>query len=109
VPRFITIGYGDQAGYDQTGEHLRSAAHAHDAELLASGVLMARAGTPVQVRNHPEKGVEVQSGAFMKADLPIAGFMVFDAENLDEAIQLVAKTPCAIAYGVVEVWPLVMS
>jgi hypothetical protein len=109
VPRFISIGYGDQAGYDRTEEHLRSTAHAHDAKLLASGALMARAGVPAQVRNYVDKGIQIESGAFMQSDLPIAGFMVLDAENFDEAIQLVAKTPCAIAYGVVEVWPLDMS
>lgn len=109
MPKFLTIGYGDQAGYDRTGEDLRNAAHAHDAELLASGALMGRAGSPMQVRNHDGKGVETEAGAFMQSDLPIAGFMVIDAQNVEEAIQLVAKTPCAIAYGVVEVWPLVMS
>ncbi|MGB9112272.1 MAG: hypothetical protein WCF24_06055 [Acidimicrobiales bacterium] len=109
MPKFLTIGYGDQAGYDRTGEEVKNAAHAHDAELLASGALMARAGAPVQVRNHENAGVQTQLVAFMQSELPIAGFMVIEATNADEAIQLVAKTPCAVAYGVVEVWPLVMS
>jgi hypothetical protein len=42
----------------------------------------------------------------MRSDLPIAGFAVIDAANMDEAVALVAKTPCAVAHGVVEVWPL---
>ncbi|ADU99091.1 hypothetical protein Alide_1330 [Alicycliphilus denitrificans BC] len=29
MPKFITIGYGDQEGYDLTPEPLRNAAHAN--------------------------------------------------------------------------------
>jgi len=32
--------------------------------------------------------------------------MVIEAATLEEAIGLVSKTPCAVAHGVVEVWPL---
>jgi hypothetical protein len=106
MPKFLTIGYGDQAGYDRAAQNLKDAAHAHDASLVESGALMSVAETPVQVRNHEDKGVQTARGAFMRSDLPIAGFMVIDAGSADEVIQMVAKTPCAIAFGVVEVWPL---
>ena len=59
MPRFVTIGYRDGAGYDRTDAAVRYAAHAHDARLQESGVQMGIAGTP-----------------------------------------------CAVAHGVVEVWPL---
>jgi hypothetical protein len=42
----------------------------------------------------------------MRSELPIAGFAVIDAADIDEAIALVSKTPCAVAHGIVEVWPL---
>ncbi len=42
----------------------------------------------------------------MRSDLPIAGFALIDADSLEDAIDKVAKTPCAVAHGVVEVWPL---
>ena len=109
MPKFITIGYGDQAGYERTEDDRRFAAHARDAELLANGALIARAGVPVQVRNHGDEGVQTTLGPFMQSDLPIAGFMVIDAADAQAAVQLVATTPCAIAYGVVEVWPLEMA
>lgn len=106
MPRFITIGYGDHAGYERTAPMLRDAAHAHDAALRERGVLMGIAGTPVQVRNHQAGGRHTQEGAYLSAPLPVAGFAVIEAASLDEAIRLVAETPCAIADGVVEVWPL---
>ena len=106
MPKFVTIGYGDQAGYDRTSVSVREAAHAHDAKLQKNGVLMGIAGTPVQVRNPGAAQVETVPGPFMTSALPVAGFAVIEAANVDEAIMLVSKTPCAVAHGVVEVWPL---
>ncbi len=103
---FITIGYGDRAGYEQTDAAVRDAAHEHDARLRAEGVLMGVAGAPVQVRNHDDAGVRSTPGAFMHSDLPIAGFAVIEADSAEEAAKLVSATPCAVAHGVVEVWPL---
>jgi hypothetical protein len=42
----------------------------------------------------------------MTSALPVAGFAIIDAANLAEAEEMVARTPCAVAHGVVEVWPL---
>lgn len=103
---FITIGYGDSDGYEQTDPSVRNAAHAHDERLRADGVLMGIAGDPVQVRNHDGMNLRTTQGPFMRADLPIAGFAVIEADSAEEAVGLVSATPCAVAHGVVEVWPL---
>ncbi|MDO8186919.1 YciI family protein [Conexibacter sp. JD483] len=103
---FVTIGYGDRQGYDTTAEAVRDAAHAHDARLLERGATMGIAGTPTQVRNHDGARVETAGGPFMRADLPVAGFALIEAETLEEAIALAAGSPCAVAHGVIEVWPL---
>ena len=106
MPKYVTIGYGDRAGYDRTAPDVRDAAHAHDDELKRRGTLMGIAGAPVQVRNHDAAGVQAREGAFLSSSLPVAGFAIIEAANLDEAIELVSKSPCAVAHGVVEVWPL---
>jgi hypothetical protein len=106
MPKFVTIGYGDREGYDRTDAAVRDEAHAHDARLRAAGAVMGIADSPVQVRNHDGAGVSVESGAFMSSDLPIAGFGIVEAATLDEAVRLASRTPCAVAHGVVEVWPL---
>jgi hypothetical protein len=67
---------------------------------------MGIAGARVQVRNHDAAGVDTTEGAFLRSELPIAGFAVIEADTLEEAIDLAAKSPCAVAHGVVEVWPL---
>jgi len=106
MPKFITIGYGDREGYDRTDAAVRDAAHAHDARLRKSGVLMGIAGSPVQVRNPDAERVETEMAPFMSSPLPIAGFAIIEAATLADAIEMVSKTPCAVAHGVVEVWPL---
>jgi hypothetical protein len=106
VPKFVTIGYGDQAGYDRTAVAIRDAAHAHDAKLRTYGVLMGIAGTPVQVRNPNAAQVETTKGPFMVSSLPLAGFAIIEAANLAEAVDTMSRSPCAVAHGVVEIWPL---
>jgi hypothetical protein len=104
--KFVTIGYGDQAGYDSTDATVRDAAHAHDAKLQQSGVVMGRAGEPVQVRNHQAAGTVTTTGPFMSSGLPLAGFAIIEAPTLAEAVELASQSPCAVANGVIEVWPL---
>lgn len=106
MPRFITIGYGDRPGYDRTAAAVRDAAHAQDARLRAEGALIGVAGRPVQVRNPDAAGLETREGPFMSSALPIAGFAVIEAADLQAAIEKVSGVPCAVAHGVVEVWPL---
>jgi hypothetical protein len=106
MPKFVTIGYGDRRGYDRTDASVRDAAHAHDARLREAGVVMGIAGTPVQVRNPDAGKIETKTGPFMTSSLPIAGFAIIEAANVAEAVTIVSKTPCAVAHGVVEVWPL---
>lgn len=106
MPKFVTIGYGDRQGYDHTAVAIRNAAHAHDAKLQERGVLMGIAGVPVQVRNPDAVQVETTNGPFMTSPLPVAGFAIIEAADLAEAVDIVSRTPCAVAHGVVEVWPL---
>ena len=106
MPKFVTIGYGDQAGYDRTAADIRDAAHARDDWLRKTGAVIGIAGKPVQVRNPDAKGIQTESAAFMSSSLPIAGFAIIEASDVTEAIELISHAPCAVAHGVVEVWPL---
>jgi hypothetical protein len=106
MPVFLTIGYGDEDGYARTDPGARDRAHAHDAGLRARGVRMGTAGAPVQVRNPEGAGTTTEDGAYLTSALPVAGFAVIEADDLAAAVALVAGTPCAVAHGVVEVWPL---
>jgi hypothetical protein len=106
MPKFVTIGYGDGAGYERTAPEIRALAHARDEELRKRGALMGIAGRPVQIRNPDAAGVQTESGSFMSSPLPVAGFAIIEAADIAEAILMVSQVPCAVAHGVVEVWPL---
>ncbi len=106
MPKYLTIGYGDEAGYARTAPAVRDAAHAHDATLKRGGAIIGIAGPPVQVRNPDGRGVQTTDAAFMSSALPIAGFALIEAADTAAAIEMVSKSPCAVAHGVVEVWPL---
>lgn len=106
MPKFIAIGYGDPADYNRTSRAVRDAAHAQDARLRSEGAIMGIASKPVQVRNPEARAMETRDGPFMSSALPIAGFALIDATDLDDAIRKVSLVPCAVAHGVVEIWPL---
>lgn len=106
MPRFVTIGYGDEAGYERTDPAVRDAAHANDAKLQNGGAVMGMAGAPVQVRNPDVKELKTTDGPYMTSALPVAGFAIIEAADLAAAIDMVSRSPCAVAHGVIEVWPL---
>ncbi|MBV9825406.1 MAG: transcription initiation protein [Alphaproteobacteria bacterium] len=106
MPKFVTIGYASREDYDRTPEELRNAAHKHDARLSGEGAVMGIAGAPVQVRNHNATKIDIRSGPFMSSPLPLAGFAIIEAADISEAVSMVTQAPCAVANGVVEVWPL---
>ncbi|OBJ15918.1 transcription initiation protein [Mycobacterium colombiense] len=93
VPGFVSVTDRDE------GSHI-------NADSRAAGALIGIAGEPVAVRNPDGAGLRIEAGSFMSSELPIAGFAVFEADDLDAAIERVSQTPCAVAHGVVEVWPL---
>lgn len=68
--------------------------------------MMGVAFAPVQVRNPDAAGIETAAGPYMRSPLPVAGFAIIEAVDLAEAVKLVAKSPCAVAHGDIEVWPL---
>lgn len=106
MARFVTIGYGDQAGYERTDVRVREVAHQQDQRLEAAGAVIGVAGDPIQVRNPDAEGLRTNEGPFMRSDLPVAGFALIEAPDIDAAVALVSTTPCSVAHGVVEVWPL---
>lgn len=103
---FVAIGYGDQDGYDRTADEVKRAAHANDDNLRRAGAVLGTAGEPVQVRNPGATGMRTTPGPYLSSPLPVAGFAVIEADTLAEALEMVSTSPCAVAHGVIEVWPL---
>lgn len=101
--KFLCLAYGDEAGWNSLSQKERAEALAHDAVIRERGNLMAAVQpTCTSVRSWGGN-LEVHPGPSARRDLPIAGFSVIEAENVEEVIRLVSNTPCARARGFIEI------
>lgn len=79
--------------------------HARAAESIRAGDALAAAVEAVRIDGGPDRPV-ITDGPFPEGAEVAGGFYVFEADDLDEALELARQIPAA-AYGAVEVWPMV--
>jgi hypothetical protein len=79
--------------------------HAKAAAAIRAGDALQPQSTGVRITGGPDAPV-VTDGPFAEGAEVAAGYYVFEAENLDEALALARDIPAA-KYGGVEVWPMV--
>jgi hypothetical protein len=103
--RFLCLAYGDEQGWLALTEARRRELLGQDQVLIDRGDLVSPVGPPtlVQAWDGP---VITRAEAYATGPRPLAGCSVIEAATLDEAVRLVAGTPCAVAGGAVEVRPL---
>ncbi len=104
--QFLCLAYGNERDWHALSEDRRSELIAGDDVLRGRGALVSVLGDPTVVRawdGVPQTSAE----AYAQGDAPLVGFSLIEAEDLDEAVRLVAVTPCAVARGAIEVRPLV--
>ncbi|MGD0629587.1 MAG: YciI family protein [Terracidiphilus sp.] len=77
-----------------------------DEILRNRGALMAAVKTDVVTVTAWEGTPTVTEGAFAEMKVPLAGFSIIEAADVDEVVRLVAKTPCARARGAIEIRPV---
>jgi hypothetical protein len=103
--KFLCLAYGDEAGWNALSKEEQREVLAKDAVIRERGNLMAAVQSSVtSVRNWNER-LEVQEGSAVKRELPLAGFSVIEAADVEEVIRLVSSTPCARAHGFIEIRP----
>lgn len=103
--RFLCLGYGTERGWLALSEQRRAELLGGDEVLRRRGDLVAAVGPPTVVRAWDGTPV-TSTDAFASGAAPLAGFAVVEAADLNEAIRLVAGTPCPVAGGAVEIRPL---
>lgn len=79
--------------------------HGRAAAAIRAGDALASVAEAVRIDGGPDRPV-VTDGPFAEGAEVAGGFYVFEAENLDEALELARQIPAA-TYGAVEVWPMV--
>jgi hypothetical protein len=103
--RFLCLAYGDGKDWEALSKEERDAASAADEVLRNRGDLLAVVESATTVRAWDGEPA-LTHAPFAIGDAPLVGFSLIEAEDLDEAIRLVADTPCARARGAVEVRPI---
>ncbi|MEW5812042.1 MAG: YciI family protein [Actinomycetota bacterium] len=79
--------------------------HARAADALRAGDALAPAAEAVRIAGGPDRPT-ITDGPFVEGAEVAGGFYVFEADDLDEALELARQVPAA-RYGAVEVWPMV--
>jgi hypothetical protein len=104
--KYLCLAYGDENDWKQLSKDEQDALLKQDEVLRQRGDLVAavdRAATTVKAWD----GVpQTTDGGFAESRVPLAGFAIIDAPDLERAIELVADTPCARAKGAVELRPI---
>jgi hypothetical protein len=103
---FLCLAYGAEEDWNRLSEGEQEALLAQDEVLRERGALIAAVETSTVTVRSWDGMPEVTDGGFAHPDAPLAGFYVLEAADLEEAVRLVADTPCARARGAVEVRPL---
>lgn len=103
--KYLCLAYGDEKDWGVLSKSEQDELLAQDEVLRKRGDFVAavRPATTVQA---PNGKVVTMDGPFANAKVPLAGFSIIDARDLNEVIELVSKTPCARAGGAIEVWPI---
>jgi hypothetical protein len=103
---FLCLAYGDEKDWNALGREQQEELLAADERLRQRGALIAAVRQEVTTVRAWEGVPVVSAGPIGSPSLPLAGFSVIEAANLEEAINLVAATPCARAKGAIEIRPL---
>jgi len=104
--KFLCLAYGAEKDWNvlTTGE--RNALLAQDEVIRGRGATMAAVQNAVTTVRAWD-GVPVTTDAtFAKSSVPLAGFSIIEAADVEEVVRLVAGTPCARAKGAIEVRPI---
>jgi hypothetical protein len=104
--KYLCLAFGTEEDWKKLGRREQDELLAQDERLRSRGDIVA-ALRPGATAIRAWYGDTVVSHApFSNSSLPLAGFSIIEAADLDEAIRLVADTPCARAKGFVEIRPI---
>ncbi len=104
--KFFCLAYGSEKDWNALTKEEQDALLAHDEVLRKRGVLMAAVQTKVTTVRAWNGVAITTDGAFADSKVPLAGFSIIEAADLNEVVQLVAGTPCARAKGAIEIRPI---
>jgi hypothetical protein len=93
--KFLCLAYGDEKDWKALTKEQQDELLAQDEILRNKGTLMAAVEPKVITVRAWDGKPSGTNGAFGDSKVPLAGFSVMNAADMNEVIQLVAGTPCA--------------
>ena len=104
--KYLCLAYGDEKDWNVLTKKEQDEMLAQDEVLRERGALMAAVQTTVTTLRAWDGEPTTTDGAFADSKMPLAGFSIIEAADLDEVIRLVAGTPCARTKGAIEIRPI---
>lgn len=104
--KFLCLAYGSETDWKELSEQEQQSLLEQDEVLRKRGDFITAVERSVTTVTNWEDGLNTKDKPFAKSDIPMAGCYIIEAANLDEAIELIANTPCARARGAIEIRPL---
>lgn len=107
--KFLCLAYGSENDWKRLSKQEQDALLAQDQVLRDRGAFMSAVQPQATTVTAWDGTPRTEQAAFAVSRVPLAGFSLIDAESLDEAVRLVADTPCARAGGAIEIRALLAT
>jgi hypothetical protein len=107
--KFLCLAFGSEADWNALSKPQQDALLAQDEVLRQRGDVVAALAPEATTVRAWDGSPSVTDGSFNAGALPLVGFGIIEAADIDDAIRLVADTPCARAGGAVELRPIAAS
>jgi hypothetical protein len=104
--KFLCLAYGAEKDWKALTAAEQNALLAQDEAIRERGATMAALQNAVTTVRAWDGAPVTTDAAFAVSGVPLAGFSIIEAADLDEVVRLVAGTPCARAKGAIEVRPI---
>jgi hypothetical protein len=104
--KYLCLAYGSEKDWNALTKTEQDALLAQDEVIRNRGALMAAVETTVTTVRAWSGSPTATSGAIADFETSLAGFSIIEAADVNEVIELVARTPCARAKGAIEIRPI---
>ena len=107
--KYLCLAYGDEKDWNALNKAEQDDLLAQDEVLRKRGDVVAAVEQSAIVLRAWDGTPTTKNGPFAVSSLPLAGFGIIEAVDVDEVIRLVGKTPCARAKGAIEIRAIAAS
>lgn len=101
--KFLCLAYGAEKDWLELTKREQHELLSQDQVLRDKGAFMSAVETDVTTVSAWDGSTITSNTSFSKSNVPLAGFSILEAADIQEAVRLVAKTPCARAKGAIEI------